>query len=161
MPNLAPSDYIDFHHVRRPSAGTAATRNQSTRIDVGVYDYILVLICNGALGGTTTLTPVVYAAATGGTGTRCDGTLGNPDLTISYLSTEDNLGSCIEMRTKGLPGQWLGFEEAIVGGAGNTYSIVVLGFRDAAQSLVADRYDAPLASTDSAATRKVAHYGFA
>ncbi len=159
MPNLAPSDYIDFHHVRRPTSGTAATRNQSTRIDVGQYDYILVLISAAALGGTTTLTPVLYPTATGGTGVRCDGTSGQPDLTIAYSGTDDNLGACIEIRTKGLPGQWLGFEEVL--GGTNSYAIVVLGFRDAAPSRVADRYDAPLASADNAATRKVAHYGFA
>lgn len=156
---LAPSDYIDFHHVRRPTSGTAATRNQSTRIDVGVYDYILVLISNAALGGSTTLTPVMYAAATGGTGTRCDGTSGNPDLRIGFSSTDDNLASCIEIRTKGLPGQWLGFEEVL--GGTNSYAILVLGFRDAAPTRVADRYDAPLDPSDTTNTRKVAHYGFA
>lgn len=159
MPMLAPSDYIDFHHVRRPTSGTAATRNQSTRIDVGVYDYILVLISAASLGGTTTLTPVMYAAATGGTGTRCDGTNGNPDLTIAYSGTDDNLGSCIEIRTKGLPGQWLGFEEVL--GGTNSYTVIVLGFRDSAPTRVADRYDPPLASSDTTNTRKVAHYGFA
>lgn len=156
---LAPSDYVDFHHVRRPTSATAATRNQSTRIDVGVYDYILVCISNAALGGTTTLTPVMYAASSGGTGTRCDGTNGNPDLTIAFSGTDDNLAACIEIRTKGLPGQWLGFEEVLAGT--NSYAIIVLGFRDSAPTRVADRYDPPLASSDVTATRKVAHYGFA
>jgi hypothetical protein len=158
MPNLAPSDSIEFHHVRRPTSATAATRNQSTRIDVGKYEYLIIAISAGSLGGTTTLTPVMYPTATGGTGVRCDGTNGQADLRIDYSGTDDNLGSCVEMRCAGLPGQFLAFEEVLSGT--NTYTLIVLGVLRASTAQAAANYDLPLGSAEVSG-RKIAHYGFA
>jgi hypothetical protein len=157
MPILAPSDTIEFHHVRRPTSGTAATRNQSTRIDVGKYESLIIIISAAALGGTTTLTPVLYPTATGGTGVRCDGTDGQPDLRINYSGTDDNLGSCLEMRCAGLPGQFLAFEEVL--GGTNSYALIVLGVLRASTAQAASTYDLPLGSSETTG-RKVAHYGF-
>jgi len=139
-------------HVRRPTSATAATRNQSIRIDTGKYDYLLILISAGAIGQID-LTPLVYDESSGGTGVRLDGTGGQPDYTIRYSGTDDNLASATEIRCAGLPKPWLGFEEVL--GATSTYAIIALGFISIEGA--ASDFKAPLAQ----ATAKQAHSGFA
>lgn len=127
----APSDLIEVIPCLAPiSVAAAADLDLTTRIDISDYDHILIQVAIGVTDVTTTLTPLHFAALTGGTGTAM------VPATVAHTATDDGESHVAEYRTHGLGG-FLGFNFLAGAGTSAISFIQVIGFkRQASANLV-------------------------
>lgn len=118
--------------------GVSAKLADGSRIDVGHYDHVLILVLGMGGTGGASLIPR-SSSSQSGTETVYDGTNGNPDFSRRFLGP---VGGClaISLRVNQLAGRFLNLEVIAGVGTGVTAGtfrpgIVVLGFGLRAKSI--------------------------